>query len=259
MWWSFLFMLLRSSIPLPFSVIQSFDGSGEVWLQLKKNAYILYRSIWALQLISSRVFNVKNFLAKRIWINHYHVTPLWYSLQKQHRVFNVPRWKLHYLRLWHADIRQQHEIRTLRYTGTGMVPGVQLGIQRATNRRGATSLLQLPPNVSSDRAGRHVSICRFRAPSCKSIIEILDGSYRGSRTPIDKICSPQAKQVRDQTGRILQQKTFLSTRNSMMVIFKRPSAPLSTNEAEFLTGAYYFHDGKSVFHIPAIVKIRCWY
>lgn len=84
----------------------------------------------------------------------------------------------------------------------------------------------------------------FRASSCKSIIEILDVSLEGRKTPIDKICSPQAKQIRDQTGRIIQQKSFLSTENSMVIIFRRPSAPLSTNEAEFVTGAYFFHDGE---------------
>lgn len=57
-----------------------------------------------------------------------------------------------------------------------------------------------------------------------------------------RICSPDVKSLRGQEGRTLEQKTFLSTGSTIIITLRRPSAPLSTNEAEFLAGAYFFHD-----------------
>ncbi|RZC42856.1 uncharacterized protein BDFB_000663, partial [Asbolus verrucosus] len=90
----------------------------------------------------------------------------------------------------------------------------------------------------------HVSFFnyRLRTASCKSVIEIIDNNVEDKRSIIERICSPIVKQVRDQDSHSIEQKTFLSTGSAMMITFKRPSAPLSTNEAEFLAGAYFFHD-----------------
>lgn len=139
-----------------------------------------------------------------------------------------------------------------------MVSRMQFGFQRKTYRCGPRFVFQLPFDVSHFFLKKAFlgAFLSSRASSCKSIIEILDGSLEGRKTPIDKICSPQAKQIRDQTRRNLQQKSFLSTENSMVIIFRRPSAPLSTNEAEFVTGAYFFHDGKIIFHGTFLLQRR---
>ncbi|XP_015839318.2 uncharacterized protein LOC658825 [Tribolium castaneum] len=90
----------------------------------------------------------------------------------------------------------------------------------------------------------HVSFFnyRLRTALCKSVIEIIDNKVEDKRSIMDRICSPVVKQARDHDSRSVEQKTYLSTGSTMIITFKRPSAPLSTNEAEFLAGAYFFHD-----------------
>lgn len=82
----------------------------------------------------------------------------------------------------------------------------------------------------------------FRNPWCKSIIEVIDSNVEDKRSIIKTICSPIAKQITNFDNKT-EEKTFLSSSNTMIISLKRPSPPLTTSEAEFLTGAYFFHDG----------------
>ncbi|XP_045481783.1 uncharacterized protein LOC123685937 isoform X1 [Harmonia axyridis] len=90
----------------------------------------------------------------------------------------------------------------------------------------------------------HISLFnyRLRAPSCRSVIEVIDSNVEDKRNMIERICSPNTKQMREQADETTAQKTYLSTGNSIIITFRRNSNAASTSEAEFLSGAFYFHD-----------------
>ncbi|KAK9890094.1 hypothetical protein WA026_008902 [Henosepilachna vigintioctopunctata] len=90
----------------------------------------------------------------------------------------------------------------------------------------------------------HISLFnyRLRSPSCKTVIEVIDSNVEDKRSIIERICSPTAKQTREHMHDNTGQKTFLSSENSIIITFRRMSNSASTSEAEFLSGAYYFHD-----------------
>ncbi|KAK4871844.1 hypothetical protein RN001_015968 [Aquatica leii] len=90
----------------------------------------------------------------------------------------------------------------------------------------------------------HISLFnyRLRAPQCRSVIEIFDGFMEDTKGPIDKLCSPLIKQTYDIEAQNTHVKKYLSTKNIMVILLRRPTAPSSTNEAEFLSGSFFFHD-----------------
>ncbi|KAB0801065.1 hypothetical protein PPYR_05419 [Photinus pyralis] len=90
----------------------------------------------------------------------------------------------------------------------------------------------------------HISLFnyRLRSPLCRSVIEIFDGFMEDTKGPIDKLCSPLLRQVHDSDGSSLHVKKYLSTKNVMVILLRRPTAPLSTNDAEFISGSFFFHD-----------------
>lgn len=67
---------------------------------------------------------------------------------------------------------------------------------------------------------------------------------------LDKICSPAVTQLQKQDDKFVKQKNFLSQSHVITITVKRPNAPLTTNDAEFLTGAFFFHDGKFEQFLP---------
>ncbi|XP_025833954.1 uncharacterized protein LOC108735205 [Agrilus planipennis] len=87
----------------------------------------------------------------------------------------------------------------------------------------------------------HISLFnyRLRAPSCKSVIEVFNGYMEDSKRPMDRICSPETSQS---TSPSTSQRSYLSKGNIMVIIMRRPTAPQSTDEAEFISLRYFFHD-----------------
>lgn len=85
------------------------------------------------------------------------------------------------------------------------------------------------------------------------MIEVIDSNVEDKRNMIERICSPTTKQTREHNDETTAQKTYLSTGNSIILTFRRNSNSASTSEAEFLSGAYYFHDGME-FHISHIIE-----
>ncbi|KAL3290264.1 hypothetical protein HHI36_023614 [Cryptolaemus montrouzieri] len=90
----------------------------------------------------------------------------------------------------------------------------------------------------------HISLFnyRLRSPSCKTVIEVIDSNVEDKRSIVERICSPNIRQSKEQSEGHAIQKTFLSSENSIIITFRRMSNSASTSEAEFLSGAYYFHD-----------------
>lgn len=64
-----------------------------------------------------------------------------------------------------------------------------------------------------------------------------------TKGPIDKLCSPLIKQGQSTEVQSVHVKKYLSTNNVMVILLRRPTAPSTTNDAEFLSGSYFFHDG----------------
>lgn len=92
----------------------------------------------------------------------------------------------------------------------------------------------------------HVSLFNYmlRAPSCQSVVEIYDGPAEEGVKPSKRICSPLTKHARDPSGRFLEQQTFVSSGNILMLVLRRLGPPTSSAETdiEFLNGAFLFHD-----------------
>lgn len=85
----------------------------------------------------------------------------------------------------------------------------------------------------------------FRATSCQSAIEIYDGLVEEGIKHVHKICSPVTKHARDlSTGRFIEQQNFVSSDNTLSIVFKRTFPAPFQRDNEFLDGAYLFHDGK---------------
>lgn len=96
----------------------------------------------------------------------------------------------------------------------------------------------------------HISLFNYklRARACTTAIEIYDGAPP-TRKPIRKICSPQTKHARDRGGSFLEHQTFVSSGSALTLVLRRQAAAATTTgathsaaEAEFVDGAYLFHD-----------------
>lgn len=104
----------------------------------------------------------------------------------------------------------------------------------------------------------HISLFNYRlkAQSCRSVIEIIDGTLESAnqgsnhKKILHKMCSPIQRQARNQDGYFVSPQTFISTGSQIMVALKRfhsTSAQTMTStgphDEEFIDGAYMFHDG----------------
>ncbi|KAF4520573.1 hypothetical protein B566_EDAN011126 [Ephemera danica] len=88
----------------------------------------------------------------------------------------------------------------------------------------------------------HVSFFNFElsSSSCESSIEIFDGTSKKGSKPVQKICSPASRITRDPIGRFVEQQNFLSSGNTLTVLFRFGK----NSQQEKLDGTYLFHDGK---------------
>lgn len=161
---------------------------------------------------------------------------LFSDLEKSCQDHRNNRGRLREPRLRYPHIREQHTLRSVQHKRARMVSGVPPDLQRAFCRR-RPHIIPLPAHVSPFTLSKSLPADKplSRTPNCKSMIEVLDGGVDTRRTTIAQICSPETK---------LQMQSFLSTGSSMTIVFKRPTAPLSTSEAEYISGYYFFHNGK---------------
>lgn len=90
---------------------------------------------------------------------------------------------------------------------------------------------------------------------CKTVIEIFDGPMDVKKNLIGKMCSSQDK---SNNNFDFDTKKILSSGNELVIYFQRPTIPQATNEAEFIAGRYFFHDGKQFIKqnnsVPLIAK-----
>ncbi|PSN57357.1 hypothetical protein C0J52_02910 [Blattella germanica] len=117
----------------------------------------------------------------------------------------------------------------------GSTPSSHLLTTLCANRKG--QLQYSGPNL----------LIEFRSPSCQSVVEIYDGPAEEGVKPAKRICSPLTKHARDPSGRFLEQQTFVSSDNMLTVVLRRLGPPPrnsenSDSDAEFLDGAFLFHD-----------------
>lgn len=92
----------------------------------------------------------------------------------------------------------------------------------------------------------------LRLQSCRSHIEILEGihefggrgerdrSERGDRALL-KVCGPAVREARDPSGRFLIRQAVTSKSANLTILVRRASSQTS-DEEEFVDGAYAFHD-----------------
>lgn len=95
----------------------------------------------------------------------------------------------------------------------------------------------------------------FRAPSCQSVIEIVDGEWSNMPSSnynpdkqLMKLCSPAERLARDESGKFVDHRTMVSRGPTLTLVLRRSAHPPSHSnknpDTEFLDGAYTFHDGK---------------
>lgn len=85
---------------------------------------------------------------------------------------------------------------------------------------------------------------RLKSQSCRSVIEIIDGSLDGHKKSMHKMCSPIVRHARNADGNFLPPQTFISSGSQIMVVLRRSnSIAASDYNDEFIDGAYMFHDG----------------
>lgn len=94
----------------------------------------------------------------------------------------------------------------------------------------------------------HVSLVSYNlsAPSCKSSVEVIDGSQEGSVPgsvkSLTRICSPAQKLPQDYKlpNNYIETERYSSSARDMTVILKR--ATDSPNDEEYMDVSFYFHD-----------------
>ncbi|XP_055698734.1 uncharacterized protein LOC129799115 [Phlebotomus papatasi] len=90
----------------------------------------------------------------------------------------------------------------------------------------------------------HISLFNYRlkAPSCRSVIEIMEGSSDSHRRSLHKTCSPAVRHARDSNGVFVPPQTFISSGPQIIIALRRSAAAADPNDVEFIDGAYMFHD-----------------
>lgn len=98
----------------------------------------------------------------------------------------------------------------------------------------------------------HISLFnnRLKAQSCRSVIEIVDGSLdAGHKKSLHKMCSPTIRHARNADGNFFPPQTFISTGSQIMVALRRPNTGSADYNDEFIDGAYMFHDGELNYYV----------
>ncbi|XP_046619142.1 uncharacterized protein LOC124304671 [Neodiprion virginianus] len=94
----------------------------------------------------------------------------------------------------------------------------------------------------------HVSLTSYNlsAPTCRSMIEIFDGSLEGGSTgstkSLKRICSPAQRIPGDaeSTDKYAESERYSSTGREMTVVLRRASN--TPRDEEYMDAVYYFHD-----------------
>lgn len=83
-----------------------------------------------------------------------------------------------------------------------------------------------------------------RAPSCRSVIEIIDVTPNGHKKTLFKVCSPSTRKARNELGSFIPYQTYFSSGNQLQIILRRAAQQHDATDVEFIDGAYMFHNSE---------------